>query len=213
MPLRDTATTKRRILVIKVSLHKTFARNQSHMRMQGDSSLVGTGIRHESHIPTPPRGEWFRLLLTKGRVPTVEEDMMCQALAEETFKEACASHTYVCGAGLYGSGHPFKDVFITQSTLICADRIEPFFYTLGVRERSGLTEMLCCFCASGQADVTDVDLNSLFTTALPVCPTCLADRWSEDTGKARGTQLCATCISCISAEGKARCSKHCPMRS
>jgi hypothetical protein len=144
---------------------------------------------------------------------TVEEERTCQALAEETFKEACASHTYVCGAGLYGSGHPFKDVFITQSTLICADRIEPFFYTLGVRERSGLTEMLCCFCASGQADVTDVDLNSLFTTALPVCPTCLADRWSEDTGKARGTQLCATCISCISAEGKARCSKHCPMRS
>ncbi len=112
-------------------------------------------------------------LVVDGRVPTIEEEIACQASAAETFKEACASNMYVCGAGLYDSGHPFKDVFITQPTLTCADHIEPFFYTLGVRARGGLSEMLCCFCASGQADVTDVELSKLFSTVLPVCQTCI----------------------------------------
>ena len=112
-------------------------------------------------------------LVVDGRVPTIEEETECLALAAETLKEACASNMYVCGAGLYDSGHPFKDVFITQPTLTCADHIEPFFYTLGVRARGGLSEMLCCFCASGQADVTDVELSKLFSTVLPVCQTCI----------------------------------------
>jgi hypothetical protein len=57
-------------------------------------------------------------LVVSRRVSTVEVERTCQALAEETLKEACASHACVRGAGLYDSGRPFKDVFIiTPSTL------------------------------------------------------------------------------------------------
>ena len=70
--------------------------------------------------------------IVDGRAPTLEEQTACQALAEETLKEVCTSDMYVYGATLYVSGHPFKEVFITQPILTCADSIEPFFYTLVV---------------------------------------------------------------------------------
>ena len=81
--------------------------------------------------------------IVDGRTPTLEEETTCQALAEKIFKEACTSLTFVCGAMFYDNiGHPFKNVFITQSTLACMDHVEPFFYSLGVRARCGLTEKL-----------------------------------------------------------------------
>jgi hypothetical protein len=123
------------------------------------------------YIDTTPRR--MAPLVVNGRVPTIEEETACQALAEEACKEACASVLYVCGAGLYDSGHPFKDIFTTQPTLTCADHIEPFFFTLGIRARCGLSDMMCCFCASGQAARTDAELSNLFTTVLPVCQACL----------------------------------------
>jgi len=113
------------------------------------------------------------LLVVNGSVPTIEEETSCQASAAETLKEACTSNTYVCGARLNDSGHPFKYVFITQPTLTCANHIEPFFVTLGVRARRGLSEMVCCFRASGKAYVTDVELSKLFTTVPPICQVCL----------------------------------------
>ena len=62
--------------------------------------------------------------IVDGRIPTFEEETACQ---HETLKEACTPFTFVCGAMLYDTGHPFKDVFITQPTLACADHVEPFF--------------------------------------------------------------------------------------
>ncbi len=56
-------------------------------------------------------------------------------------------------------------------TLTCADSIEPYFYTLSVRARCGLTENLCCFCAEGQIDELDKELCDLFTkgpSSLPI---------------------------------------------
>ena len=64
--------------------------------------------------------------IVDGRTPTLEEETTCQALAEKAFKEACTSLTFVCGAMLYDTGHHFKNVFITQSTLTCGDHVEPF---------------------------------------------------------------------------------------
>ena len=46
-----------------------------------------------------------------GRTPTLEEETACQALAEETFKETSTSLTFVCGAMLYDTQHPFKNFF------------------------------------------------------------------------------------------------------
>jgi hypothetical protein len=112
--------------------------------------------------------------IVDGRIPTFEEETACQALAEETLKEACTSLTFVCGAMLYDTGHPFKDVFITQPTLACADHVEPFFYSLGARARCGLSDKLCCFCAEGEADGPDEELQKMFTTVLPVCSACLS---------------------------------------
>ena len=91
-------------------------------------------------------------------------------------KKACTSNSFLSGAFLYNTGHPFKEVYITQSILTCADPIEPQFYTLNVRLRSGLTEKLCCFCAEGSTEELDnKELHILFTTALPVCQLCLAN--------------------------------------
>jgi hypothetical protein len=114
------------------------------------------------------------LPIVDGRAPTLEEQTACQALAEETFKESCTSGTYVCGAALYDSGHPFEEVFITQPTLTCADSIETYLYTLGARARCDITEKLCnCFCAEGQANELGKELCNLFRTFLPVCRACL----------------------------------------
>jgi hypothetical protein len=66
--------------------------------------------------------------IVDGRTPTLEEETAWQALVEETCKEACNSLTFVCGAMLYDTWHPFKNVFITQSSLTCGDHVEPFFY-------------------------------------------------------------------------------------
>jgi hypothetical protein len=38
--------------------------------------------------------------IVDGRIPTLDEDTMCPALAEEIFKEACISLTFVYGAML-----------------------------------------------------------------------------------------------------------------
>ena len=75
---------------------------------------------------------------------------------------------------LYDTGHPFKEVFITQCTLTCADPVEPFFYSLGVRARCGLTEKLCCFCAEEEADGPNDELQKMFTAILPFCCSCLS---------------------------------------
>ncbi len=97
------------------------------------------------------------LIATRRRVPSIvdgrilifEEKTAWQALAKGTLKEACTSLAFVCGAMLYDIGYPFKDVFITQPTLACADHAEPFSYNLGVCARCGLSDKLCCFSAEG----------------------------------------------------------------
>ena len=200
-----------------MSLDKMFATNQLRVPLPEDWSLVGIVISQVLSTPTPPRVEYFRLYVVNGiSVPTIEEEKACLALAAETLKEACASNTYVYGAGgLYDSWHPFKDVFITQPTLTCAENIEPFFYTLGARARHGLSEMLFCFCASGQADATDLELSKLFTIVLPVCQVCFTGgaKILVRTAIRNSIQCaCISCNDCCSAEGKARCSKQCPTR-
>jgi hypothetical protein len=107
--------------------------------------------------------------IIENRVSTREEEAIRQALAEETLKEACTSNSFVCGVFLYDIGHPFKEVYMTQSTLTCADPIEPHLYTLGARLRCGLTEKLCRFCAEGSAEDLEKELCILFTTVLAVC--------------------------------------------
>ena len=76
---------------------------------------------------------------------------------------------------LYDTGHPFKEVFITHTSLTCVDHVEPFFYSMGLRARCGMSEKMCCFCAVGEADAPDEELEKLFTTVLPVCRSCLSD--------------------------------------
>ncbi len=65
--------------------------------------------------------------IVDGMTPILEEETACQALVEETFKEACTSFRFVCGAMLYDNGHSFKNAFVTQSTLTRWDLVEPFF--------------------------------------------------------------------------------------
>jgi len=38
-----------------------------------------------------------------------------------------------------------------------------------------MLEKTCCFCAVGEADGPDEELEKLFTTVLPVCRSCLSD--------------------------------------
>jgi hypothetical protein len=47
-----------------------------------------------------------------GRVSSTEEEISCQKLVAEALSEACGSTTFVCGAHLYDTGHPFREVFI-----------------------------------------------------------------------------------------------------
>ncbi len=75
---------------------------------------------------------------------------------------------------LCNTRHPFKDVFITQPTFACADNVEPFFYNLGVRAICGLSDKLCCFCAKGESDEPDEELQKMFTTVLRVYSACLS---------------------------------------
>jgi hypothetical protein len=110
-----------------------------------------------------------------GRVPSLEEEVSCQALVSEALNEACSSTTFVCGANLYDTTHPFREVFITQGTLTCADPIEPHFYTLSSRMRRGITDKVCCFCGEEQDEGLDDELKKLFMTVLPVCQACIAD--------------------------------------
>jgi hypothetical protein len=68
--------------------------------------------------------------IVDGRIlATFEDEAICHALVEKTLlKEACNSLTFVCDeAMLYDTWHTFKDVFITQVTLTCANHVEPFF--------------------------------------------------------------------------------------
>ena len=76
---------------------------------------------------------------------------------------------------LYDIGHPFKDGFITQATLACADHVKPFFYNSGVRtSRCDLSDKLCCFCAEGEVCGPYEELQKMFTTVLLVCIACLS---------------------------------------
>ena len=63
---------------------------------------------------------------------------------------------YVCGAGLFKFWHHFKKAFITQPTLVCADSIEPYFYTLDVCARRGLTEQLNFFARCERLMTVDI---------------------------------------------------------
>jgi len=109
-----------------------------------------------------------------GRVLSTEEETSCQVLVAETFSEACTSTTLVYGAYLYDIGHPFREVFITQGALTCADPIEPHFFTLSARLRCGLTEKMCCFCDEYKDQGPDEELTKLFMAFLPVCQACIA---------------------------------------
>jgi hypothetical protein len=110
-----------------------------------------------------------------GRVPSPEEEASCQALVTEALRKACSSTTFVCGADFYDTAHPFREVFITQGTLTCADHIEPHLYTLSSRIRRGITEKVCCFCGEEQDEGLDEELKILFIMVLPVCQACIAD--------------------------------------
>ena len=119
-------------------------------------------------------------------------------------KEVYTSDMYACGAALYDSGYPFKDVFITRPTLTCADSIEAYFYTLGVRGRYGLTENLCCFRAEGQADELDKELCDLLTTVFPVCRACLTAGYKIPVRQAIRNSAYRSSRATIIAQRKAR---------
>jgi len=85
-----------------------------------------------------------------GRMPSMKEEISRKVLDAEAFSEACASTTFGCGADLYNTGHPLREVYITQGALTCADPIEPHFYNLSAHIRCGLTEKVCCFCGEEQ---------------------------------------------------------------
>ena len=109
-----------------------------------------------------------------GVVPTPQQVADCQRMAKDVLQDAMQSTSYVCGAPVLDPDHPFHSVFQAQSTLTCSDPVEPFFYSCHPGGRSGLSALLCCFCALGDGLVDD-ELKSQFKTVLPVCGACIVE--------------------------------------
>lgn len=87
-----------------------------------------------------------------GHVPTPQEVHACQTMAKQVLSYACASTMYVCGATALDPEHEFANVFVTKSSLTCADHIEHFFYTAPASSRQHLINKLCYFCALEEGD-------------------------------------------------------------
>jgi hypothetical protein len=69
IPPPPSKTTSLRIRGLNMFRAKIPTIKRSRVPLQGDSSNAGIVPSLGSSTPTPPRGEWFRLLLTGGHQP------------------------------------------------------------------------------------------------------------------------------------------------